>query len=67
MNLDFEIDNTNNTLTMGILREPLDIDFVINPRPLTEEDHRAFKEAITKSKMQSKKSKSARRPSAKSH
>lgn len=35
---------------MGIIREPLDVDFVVDSRPLTEEDRKAISEYIKKYK-----------------
>ncbi len=31
---------------MGIIKEPLDVDFVVDPRPLTEEEEKAISEFI---------------------
>lgn len=31
---------------MGLIREPLDIDFVVNPRPLTKKEELAISEFI---------------------
>lgn len=31
---------------MGIVREPLDVDFVVDPRPLTKEEEHAISEYI---------------------
>ena len=31
---------------MGIIKEPLDVDFVVDPRPLTKEEEKAISEFI---------------------
>ncbi|CAN5359568.1 hypothetical protein BH11BAC3_BH11BAC3_39350 [soil metagenome] len=31
---------------MGLIREPLDVDFVVDPRPLTKEEERAISDFI---------------------
>jgi hypothetical protein len=52
---------------MGLIREPLDVDFAVDPRPLTEEDKKAISDFIkadklkrAKAKARSVKSKSTR-------
>lgn len=42
---------------MGIIREPLDVDFVVDPRPLTKEEEKAISDFIKahKEKQKSKK------------
>lgn len=36
---------------MGFIREPLDVDFVVDPRPLTEEDKKAISDFIKADKL----------------
>ena len=36
---------------MGLIREPLDVDFVVDPRPLTEEDKKAISDFIKADKL----------------
>ncbi len=31
---------------MGLIKEPLDVDFVVDPRPLTKEEEKAISEFI---------------------
>ncbi len=31
---------------MGLIREPLDVDFVVDPRPLTKDEEKAFTDFI---------------------
>ena len=52
---------------MGLRREPLDVDFVVDPRPLTAEDKKAISDFLkadklkrTKAKARSLKGRSAR-------
>jgi hypothetical protein len=35
---------------MGLIREPLDVDFVVEPHVYTEEDRRIFRAAVMESK-----------------
>ena len=46
---------------MGLIREPLDVDFYVDPRPLTKEEREKISRHIReyKQKMLKKKSKSA--------
>jgi hypothetical protein len=37
---------------MGPIREPLDVDFYVDPRPLTEEDRRKISEFVRKQKLE---------------
>jgi hypothetical protein len=36
---------------MGLIREPLDIDFVVDPKPLTDEDKKAISDYIKADKL----------------
>ena len=36
---------------MGFIKEPLDVDFVVDPRPLTEEDKKAISDFIRADKL----------------
>lgn len=49
---------------MGIIREPLDVDFVVDPRPLTKKEELAISEFIKadKAKRASKKKQAAKIP-----
>jgi len=38
-------------IDMGLIREPLDVDFVVDPRPLTEEDKKAISDFIKADKL----------------
>ena len=42
---------------MGFVREPLDVDFVVDPRPLTEDDKKAISDFIKADKLKRAKSK----------
>ena len=44
---------------MGLIREPLDVDFYVDPRPLTEEEERLLSEYFRHRKLQSAKSATA--------
>ena len=51
---------------MGLIREPLDVDFYVDPRPMTKEDEKAISDYIKadklkRSKKPGRKSKSANR------
>lgn len=46
---------------MGLIREPLDVDFYVNPRPMTKEDEKAISDYIKADK--AKRSKKAGRKS----
>ena len=50
--LDFEVDNLN---TMGFIREPEGVDFVIQSKPLTEKQEKELSEFIAKRKLEIKK------------
>lgn len=39
---------------MGLIREPLDVDFVVDPRPLTKEEELAISEFIKADKAKRK-------------
>lgn len=43
--------NTLKIIDMGFIREPLDVDFVVDPRPLTEEDKKAISDFIKADKL----------------
>jgi len=43
---------------MGLIREPLDVDFYFDPRPITKEEERLIQEAIRKNQMELDKAKS---------
>ncbi len=49
---------------MGLIREPLDVDFVVDPRPLTKEEELAISEFIkadkAKRKLKEKRAKATR-------
>lgn len=47
---------------MGLIREPLDVDFTFINRPLTEEDQREISEYIKKQKEARKKETTIRKP-----
>jgi hypothetical protein len=53
---------------MGLIREPLDVDFVVDPRPLTEKEKKMISDFIKtdkekkKSKKTTKKSTFAKQP-----
>jgi len=36
---------------MGLIKEPLDVDFYVDPRPMTEEDEKAISDFIKADKM----------------
>jgi len=36
---------------MGLIREPLDVDFYVDPRPITKEDKKAFSDYIIADKL----------------
>jgi hypothetical protein len=40
---------------MGLIREPLDVDFVVDPRPLTKTEEKALSEFIKASKKKNEK------------
>jgi hypothetical protein len=42
---------------MGLIREPLGVDFVVDPRPLTEEDKKAISDFIKADKLKRAKAK----------
>ncbi len=44
---------------MGLIKEPLDVDFYVNPRPMTKEDEKAISDYIKADKI--KRSKEQRR------
>lgn len=39
---------------MGLIREPLDVDFTVDPRPLTEEEQKAISSYIQAQKAKDK-------------
>lgn len=49
---------------MGLLREPKEVDFYVDDRPLTDEEKRLLKAAIIKNKAKAKRAKSKRTVSA---
>ncbi len=46
---------------MGLIREPLDIDFVVDPRPLTVDDKKSISDFIKADKLKRAKAKSVKR------
>lgn len=42
---------------MGLIKEPLDVDFYVDPRPMTEEDEKAISDFIKADKMKRSKKK----------
>jgi hypothetical protein len=46
---------------MGIIREPLDVDFVVDPRPLTVDDKKSISDFIKADKLKRAKAKLANR------
>ncbi len=50
---------------MGLIREPLDVDFYVNPRPLTKEEHEKISQHIREYKAKMAKRKSRRTSSKK--
>ncbi len=48
---------------MGLIREPLDVDFFVDPRPLTEKEKKKISDFIKADKVKRKRKK----PSKKSH
>jgi len=46
---------------MGLIREPLDVDFYVDPRPMTEEDEEAISDFIKADKMKRSKKNAGRR------
>lgn len=36
---------------MGLIREPLDVDFYVDPRPMTKEDEKAISDYIKRDKL----------------
>jgi hypothetical protein len=47
---------------MGIIREPLDIDFVVDPRPLSKKDREQISNFIKADKAKRQKSNTGQRP-----
>lgn len=45
---------------MGLLREPKEVDFYVEDRPLTDEEKRLLKDAIAKNKAKAKRAKNKR-------
>jgi len=41
---------------MGLIREPLDVDFFVDPRPITQEEERMISEYIRNQKLKTVKS-----------
>jgi hypothetical protein len=42
-------------IDVGLIREPLDIDLIVDPRPLTEKDKKAISDFIKADKLKRKK------------
>ena len=40
---------------MGLIKEPLDVDFVVDPRPLTEKERRMISDFIKADKLKGQK------------
>ncbi len=40
---------------MGLIKEPLDVDFYVDPRPMTKEDEKAISEYIKADKLKRRK------------
>lgn len=50
---------------MGLIKEPLDIDFVVDPRPLTEAEEKAISEFIRADKEKRKRKEQRKKPAPK--
>ena len=48
---------------MGLIREPLDVDFVVDPRPLTVDDKKSISDFIKADKLKRANAKSVKRKS----
>ena len=44
-------------IDMGLIKEPLDVDFVVDPRPLTDKEKKAISDFIKADKLKRAKSK----------
>jgi hypothetical protein len=53
---------TNNlkTIDMGLIKEPLEVDFVVDPKSMTKEDKKAISHFIKSDKLKRAKAKSAK-------
>jgi len=49
---------------MGLIKEPLDVDFYVDPRPMTKEDEKAISDFIKADKMKRSKKAGRRNTSA---
>ncbi len=49
---------------MGLIKEPLDVDFYVDPRPMTKEDEQAISDFIKADKMKRSKKAGRRNTSA---
>jgi hypothetical protein len=49
---------------MGLIKEPLDVDFYVDPRPMTKEDEKAISDFIKADKMKRTKKAGRRSTSA---
>ena len=59
--IDVEIDKLINSIDMGLIKEPLDIDFFVDPKPLTKNEIKLISDYIKADKEKRSKLKTSKK------